>query len=111
MTDADLARRAIDYLATASVANGQEAQAHFLRSGHLYMVASVPVTVALAAVGAAVIAAPECVWTHDRNMDSWDSACGQKWQFNDGGPAENNVRFCHGCGGRVAARYQESAHG
>jgi len=59
MTDADLARRAIDYLATASVANGQAAQAHFIRSGRLSMVASVQVTVALAAVGAALLATSE----------------------------------------------------
>lgn len=61
---------------------------------------------ALRAIAAALRAAPECAWTHDADTDSWDSACGAKWQFNDGGPAENNTRFCHSCGGHVAARPQ-----
>jgi len=48
-------------------------------------------------------AAPDaspCIWTHDENeyCDKWDSACGESWSFIEGGPAENNVRFCHGCG-------------
>lgn len=43
-----------------------------------------------------------CEW---REEDQWgpmagtyESACGQAWAFTDGGPAENNVRFCQGCG-------------
>ena len=55
---------------------------------------------------AALRAAPECAWTYDTSTYSWDSACGEKWQFNNDGPAENNCRFCQGCGGRVAARPQ-----
>ena len=39
-----------------------------------------------------------CEWTHDENDGFWESACGEAWQFNDGGPADNNVRFCQGCG-------------
>lgn len=39
-----------------------------------------------------------CAWTHDEDDGSWDSACGEAWQFSDGGPVENNVRFCQGCG-------------
>ena len=39
-----------------------------------------------------------CEWTHDENDGFWESACGEAWQFNDGGPAGNNVRFCQGCG-------------
>lgn len=42
-----------------------------------------------------------CQWTADDDPDigrSWDSECGEKWSFIDGGPNENNVRFCQGCG-------------
>lgn len=39
-----------------------------------------------------------CKWTCDADMDAWESACGEAWQFMDDGPAENNVRFCQGCG-------------
>lgn len=40
-----------------------------------------------------------CNWslTDDDNM-IYESACGEAWVFNDGGPKENNVRFCQGCG-------------
>lgn len=41
---------------------------------------------------------PTCAWTYDDSTSSWDSACGEKWQFIDGGPEENGVKFCHGCG-------------
>jgi len=37
-----------------------------------------------------------CEWTHTDYM--WESACGEAWQFNDGGPTENSCRFCQGCG-------------
>jgi hypothetical protein len=43
-----------------------------------------------------------CEW---REEDPWgsepgtyDSVCGERWSFIDGGPVENNVRFCQGCG-------------
>jgi hypothetical protein len=42
-----------------------------------------------------------CAWAEDED-GSWDTACGEKWQFTHGGPSENNFRFCHGCGKPVA---------
>lgn len=45
-----------------------------------------------------------CVWTLDSDEyrgDSWDSACGETWCFVEGGPDDNRVTFCQGCGGRV----------
>ena len=42
-----------------------------------------------------------CVWTpmdDDYMPGSWDSACGEAWSFIEGGPDENRVRFCQGCG-------------
>ena len=47
------------------------------------------------------LVADGCVWTQDSDFemgDTYDSGCGEKWSFIDGGPAENNVRFCQGCG-------------
>ena len=44
--------------------------------------------------------APEpCKWTlDDDESNTWASGCGELWSFIDGGPAENRVKYCHGCG-------------
>jgi hypothetical protein len=44
-----------------------------------------------------------CVWTYEvsDNGDSWEGSCGAKWEFLTEGPAENNMRFCPECGGKV----------
>lgn len=50
-----------------------------------------------------------CQWTpmdSDDMPDTWESACGQAWSFIDGGPAENNCKFCHGCGKPVEVKEQ-----
>ena len=42
-----------------------------------------------------------CIWTEQDDDDmpgTYASACGEMWSFNNGGLAENNVRFCQGCG-------------
>jgi hypothetical protein len=39
-----------------------------------------------------------CRWTYDEHDYKWDSACGEAWQFTDGGPEDNGVKFCQGCG-------------
>ncbi len=39
-----------------------------------------------------------CEWKYDANIDAWDSDCGECFCFMEGTPAENNMRFCHGCG-------------
>lgn len=49
----------------------------------------------------------QCLWTHDECHDAWDTACGEKWQFNDGGPRENGARFCMYCGGEIMLRDSE----
>ena len=46
-------------------------------------------------------AEPTCTWSKDPDFemgDTYDSACGEKWSFIDGGPTENRVSFCQGCG-------------
>jgi hypothetical protein len=45
-----------------------------------------------------------CTWTksNDPSMpDTFDATCGVVWTFTDGGPVENDVRFCPGCGAAV----------
>ena len=42
-----------------------------------------------------------CAWQKDSDEwegDQWDSACGEKYVFVEGGPADNGHKFCHGCG-------------
>lgn len=39
----------------------------------------------------------QCVWEESCDGE-WDSACGQSWVFDDRGPVENGVKYCHGCG-------------
>ena len=50
--------------------------------------------------------AEACTWTQDWNewQDIWHSTCDQGWSFNEGGPIENQVRFCHWCGGLVTVK-------
>jgi hypothetical protein len=55
------------------------------------------------AAGAAPAAkVPECQWLlDDDDSSTWQTACGALWQFTDGGPAENLMKYCHHCGGKV----------
>ena len=39
-----------------------------------------------------------CEWTHNEDDGFWETACGEAWRFDDGGPGENNMHFCHSCG-------------
>ncbi len=46
----------------------------------------------------------QCEWKpedEDFMPGTYASACGELWSFIDGGPNENRVRFCHGCGNPV----------
>lgn len=44
----------------------------------------------------------ECGWTHDEWSESWSAGCGAEWIFPDGGPDENDMKFCPSCGKPVA---------
>lgn len=45
--------------------------------------------------------APEiCVWQLEG--DCWDSDCGHAFVFNEGGPVENDFKFCPYCGDPLA---------
>ena len=51
---------------------------------------------------------PTCAWSpedDDTMPGTYRSACGELWSFIDGGWQDNNVRFCHGCGGKVEAAH------
>lgn len=37
-----------------------------------------------------------CLWSNDGDM--WEAPCGAVWMFEDGGPKENDMSFCHKCG-------------
>ena len=51
-----------------------------------------------------------CEWDFDDEYEVvWESSCGELWSFIDGGPKENRVRFCHGCGKPVALAAHEKA--
>ena len=41
---------------------------------------------------------PSCLWTLDDIDAAWDTGCGNRHVFTDGGPAENGQRFCGYCG-------------
>lgn len=47
----------------------------------------------------------ECEWTRDSDFESevWNTACGNAFIFTDGGPAENDAKFCCYCGGKLRA--------
>lgn len=44
-----------------------------------------------------------CVWSLVKTIDDveWSSTCGHEWQFLEGGPKENEVKFCPFCGGEI----------
>ena len=53
--------------------------------------------------------APTCEWKpDDSESGTWASGCGELWSFIDGGPTENRVRFCHGCGRPVVVKEQSA---
>jgi hypothetical protein len=41
-----------------------------------------------------------CDWSYDEVDDAWIAACdpAQRWQFPDGDPKENGMKFCPFCG-------------
>lgn len=40
----------------------------------------------------------KCVWIQDPYYGTWQTSCGREWEFVDGGPKENDCRYCHQCG-------------
>lgn len=48
------------------------------------------------------VAVPVCNWGQEDDGGSWISDCGQYFTLDDGDPSENGMKFCHGCGKRLA---------
>jgi hypothetical protein len=45
-----------------------------------------------------------CEWQReddDHMPDTWRSACGVLWTFTDGGPVDNDMKYCCGCGAKL----------
>lgn len=51
-----------------------------------------------------------CEWTHNDDDGFWESACGEAWRFDDGGPAENSMHFCHSCGKSLRIKGKEAGN-
>lgn len=50
-----------------------------------------------------------CVWSVDDD-GIWTATCGEvEWCFNDGGPVENKVKRCCGCGHPVQVKQPQDA--
>lgn len=44
--------------------------------------------------------AGECEWTPEdyEGAGDWNTSCGQAFRLDEGGPVENGMNFCYGCG-------------
>ncbi len=45
-----------------------------------------------------------CQWTvevYNHGFPYYTTACGQSFEFIEGGITENNFKFCHGCGATI----------
>lgn len=49
-----------------------------------------------------------CEWIREEDCGSWSSSCGITWTFQDDGPAENGMHFCHSCGKTLAVEETDS---
>ena len=53
----------------------------------------------------------QCKWVETVDFDgevSWDTECGQKFCFIDGGPKDNNMNFCCYCGGELIEEVKDA---
>ena len=41
-----------------------------------------------------------CIW-EEHEGDYWVTACGNAFHFFDGGPEDNNAKYCIYCGGKI----------
>lgn len=56
----------------------------------------------------------QCEWKEDPDeymAGCWDTACGEKWCFTEGGPTDNGMKFCHNCGKPVELAKPEHGEG
>ena len=48
----------------------------------------------------AALTQKECVWKYDWD-DQWETNCSHRFEFVDGTPTENKMKFCCYCGGKL----------
>ena len=52
-----------------------------------------------------------CTWTHDPDLNMWDTECGKSWTVLEGTLSENGMTFCPFCGKQIGevptARFTE----
>ena len=41
---------------------------------------------------------PFCLWDEEPDGGPWQTSCGHLFVLNDGGPSENDMKFCPFCG-------------
>lgn len=46
---------------------------------------------------------PPCIWKEDFD-GNWETDCDELFVFNEGGPKENNMKFCCYCGKPLGER-------
>ena len=47
-----------------------------------------------------------CHWKQDRD-GNWETGCGNLFSFIEGGPKENDTKYCQYCGNHVEAHYYD----
>lgn len=48
-----------------------------------------------------------CEWQREDDVhmpDTWRSDCGVMWTFTDGGPVDNDMKYCCGCGAKLVEK-------
>lgn len=50
-----------------------------------------------------------CVWSQVIRDGAWNTGCGKRFNLSWGGPTENKMKYCHGCGEHILEKpYCES---
>lgn len=54
-----------------------------------------------------------CTWEcePDPDVEAWETACGNTFQFESGGPSENKMRYCCYCGANLIEAAANRAEG
>lgn len=52
----------------------------------------------------------KCTWK-ENDDGAWDTSCHNCFELNEGGPAENDFKFCPYCGGSITVRRLKTGGG
>ena len=52
-----------------------------------------------------------CTWVEDDETGNYATTCGHVFAINDGGPADNGMKFCCYCGGGITAQGAQGEQG